>query len=288
MGSQRLWATLVAVLVLSAVGPRSPGVWAQEASCPPSYDWNQNSLGQNPCVVCSTLEASCRSEGSYTIPPLNSTENYVPPLSSTSGDIQCECNTVIYSLYQACTSCQGAVILSWTSWISQCPYVYVSELPYNVPPGTDVPRWAFINVTSLPNETYSDAVAMSVGRDPEATPNGISTLNARSSTRPSTLPASSPTQTDDTPSDSNAKNNIGAIVGGVVGSVVPLIVLSVIVALVLHRRRQNGVPPQIQQTPNYYVGQSASPVLTNASTNPRHAAYPNVYGPPGYAGAPEI
>ena len=34
--------------------------------------------------------------GSYTIPTLNSTQNYVPPQRESTGDLECDCDTVMY------------------------------------------------------------------------------------------------------------------------------------------------------------------------------------------------
>jgi len=246
MDSQRLWATIGAVLVLSTLGPRSSGVWAQDATCPASFNWNQNSLGQGPCTVAADLESSCRSE-TYEVPPLTSAgDYYIPPQASNAGDLRCECNTVVYSLYEACTSCQGGMVLSWTNWSGVCTNIDIAGLPYSIPSGTAVPHWAFFDVTTLPGETYTDANAMSIGRDPENTPgpNGVSSVSSGTSTlpRPSVnsmsepmSPASSPASTpsSSSPNPNGNANSGSSIVGGFVGSVVPLTVFAVAAALFL-------------------------------------------------------
>lgn len=94
MISKRSWTTST-LLLLSAVGPLSSGVWAQTTSmavCAAGFEWvrsfrlrprlggmplsswlrgrshalasqNQNSLGQDPCAISSILDAACRGVG---------------------------------------------------------------------------------------------------------------------------------------------------------------------------------------------------------------------------------
>jgi len=90
MNSKRLWAATAAIFALSVLDPRSSGVWAAtRAMCLAGWEWvrsvhvlfvsekttvrtflgrsrvdctplqNQNSLGQDPCVVVSALDAAC-------------------------------------------------------------------------------------------------------------------------------------------------------------------------------------------------------------------------------------
>ena len=67
----------------------------------------------------------------YTYPPVNSSQYYLPPSGNRSGDLACDCNSVMYkyeaqtsqggpsqiyfslfSFYMACASCQGGGIYS--------------------------------------------------------------------------------------------------------------------------------------------------------------------------------
>jgi len=308
MGLKRLWlTTIVSVLALYAVDPRLHGVWAQPgpmASCLPGYEWNRNSLGQDPCAITSFLECSCRGIAIYTIPPINGTEYYLGPLASNPEDLECECDSVMYNLFEACSTCQGAPnILSWMNWTSQCTTIYVAEFPYKIPPGTAIPRWAFYNVTALPDQKYNDTVASAIGRDPEATPSPLSTLSSHSSTKtspPSTWSKSPPSSTPlPTPtSDSNNRIATGAIVGGVVGSVVPLIIVATIAALIIQRRRGASVQPLTRETSGYFGRQPTSPTsptsptfTTVSSHPPTRSAYHNTYGGRNqgqYSGGAEI
>jgi len=150
---------------------------------------------------------------SYTLRVLDDpTDTYSPPdRGEYYRRIACDCNTVMYSLYMACSACQEGRVNSWALWSNNCDILYYSWYPYRVPQGTAIPFWAFYDIRNLPNQNYSDAVAMSIGRFPEATPES------------SPLPH---------------KKNIGAIVGGVVGGVI-LSIVAVVVIFHIRRRRQS-------------------------------------------------
>jgi len=273
MGSQRFWRAIVSILALSAVGPHSFGVWAQEASCLPGFEWNQNALGQDPCTIASRLEAACRGVGSFLIPPLGSGEYYSPPLSTSSGDLQCECNTVNYSLYGSCSSCQNGTVISWKSWTTYCINLVLAQYPYDIPIGTEVPRWAYINVTTLPNETYSDLVAMAIGANPEATPSRTSLLSSSSTSfMPSSAPP--PVRTSNSP---GPKNQTGVIAGSVVGGVVGLILLAIAAYFFIEWLKGRRREPRIKETGTLYGERGGSPTLTEFSTDVRSSAYQSNY-----------
>ena len=143
---------------------------------------NRNSLGQDPCTVGSILDTSCRGLGKsilsmlssvlnfyllsaeYIYPPINSSEYYLPPATNHSGDVMCDCNSVMYryvvlslklpsdnlpsSINLACTwpalhvregkstrkslgGQQYRLLLTipsrWTKWTEQCPSTYISQ-----------------------------------------------------------------------------------------------------------------------------------------------------------------
>jgi len=266
MNLKLFWATL---LVLASFGSYFPGVWAQlsnMAACPTGWQWNQNSLGQDPCTISSDLEAACRGIGSYSIPPLNSTQNYVPPKSANADDLDCECDTIMYSLYMSCSSCQGGVVYSWSTWIAQCTTVYVTQYPHDVPYGTAIPHWAFYDVTTLPGQIYNDTVAISVGRNPEATPKPLSTATFGTS-RTSSLGSLPSTTSSGT--NTGSKTNLPVIVGAAAGGVVVLSAIAIIVGICVRRRnrgRGNQTPPQplpVQDTSEYYKVQPTSPATPN-------------------------
>jgi len=116
---------------------------ANFASCGADWDWAKNMDGQNPCQVAGSLEAACQSSGEYVlVDPLRPGTNYPPQKHST-----CKCNTVMYSLYMACTACQNMTIESWSFWHQHCDQVYVAQYPDHIPSGTTIPGWAYFNVT---------------------------------------------------------------------------------------------------------------------------------------------
>jgi len=223
-------------------------VWAQfpMAHCASGFDWNKNSLGQDPCTVGSMLDASCRGLSVYTYPPLNASQYYLPPRTNHSGDLMCDCNTVMYSLYMACTSCQSGEVYSWLQWIPECTSVYISQYPVDIAQGTDVPHWAYYNWTSSPTEIYNDTVALSIGRDPEATPPAVTIATSSLSGPKSTITRTSNGLPE--PTDTNSPKggaNVPAIVGGVVGSIVPLTILGVVAFLYFkHKNRNQKQQPQ--------------------------------------------
>lgn len=257
----RCWATTNAMVLfaLFLVGPCCPGARAQTshdvATCLSGWEWNQNSLGQCPCLVASVLEAACRETDSYGVPSLPSGQSYRPPQGNSSGDLACECDTVTYSLYMACARCQGEdhYVYSWVRWIAECDAISIGLYPRNIPNGTAIPRWAFYNVTSIPDQTYDDTLAMSIGRDPEATP------EPPGADRP------------------HRKKGIGGIVGGAVGGAVLLLILVLAAALIIRRRRKY----RSQETPAHFRGQLAPPdprvSILSGIYNPDD---PNTYPPP--------
>jgi len=122
--------------------------------------------------------------------------------------------------------------------------------PVDIAQGTAVPHWAYYNVTSSPNETWSQTVAISVGPDPEATPKAINTATSSVSGH-STITKTSSGNGSGPTSDTNTKGgtNVAAIVGGVVGTVVPLTILAIVAFLWTRRRRQQTQQPQMVPMP---------------------------------------
>ncbi|KAF9790622.1 hypothetical protein BJ322DRAFT_402268 [Thelephora terrestris] len=249
MNLNHLWAVAM-VLALSAVYPQSPGVWAQSppvaASCNTGWEWNQNSLGQDPCHVASILQATCRSGSGTNGPQSLNGSFYTPPQEGRPDDLRCECDTVTYSILMACMTCQGGQSYSWITWAHECDTTYVAQYPFDIPRGTAIPRWAFYNITTLSDQCYNVTVAEAIGRDPEAT-------HKRTG-------------------GSGNKRNAGVIAVGVVGSVV-LLMLPFIVVLIIKRRMRDGGHklPRRQGISQRLRGQLILPTLTPTSANlPRH------------------
>lgn len=248
MGSKPLWAVTIAMaFALSTFYSRYPVAWASQAVCNRGgWQWKANSLGQDPCAFGSILQAACRDNGPYSIRPLNGPDDaYGPPKKSTdlttgvnaTLDFFCECDTVTYMIFMACTHCQSGTILSWAVWTADCPAITTMQYPHRIPQGTAIPRWAFYNILGTPGETYDDTAAMAIGRDPEEKSH-----------------------------NSGNKGRVGAIAGGVVGSVA-LITLSAVV-VIRRRRRRRGNQPYPRETSGDIEEESPGPSTANANSPP--------------------
>jgi len=242
--------------------------------CQSGWDWASNSLGQNPCAIAGALEAPCRGLASYTLGPLNNTNYVAPPKGSA---LDCECNTIMYSLFMACTACQGETTQRWTFWSQYCGAVYVTQYPDDIPGGTAVPHWAYLNVTG--SDMWDPAAARVVVGDPESTAtkppvSTIGTSTSHTSTKTGTSSTRTPTNST-TGSNSNSGgvkgggSNAGAIAGGVVGGLAGLgLIAAVVVWFIMKKKRgataasnalNNGAYPDPNSYPKYEHAAPISP-----------------------------
>lgn len=147
--------------------PTVLGAAVSHVTCKAGNDWMNNGLGQDPCVVYAYLSATCSPTANWTVDPLSGDPRatYNPPAGQLIS--QCQCSTVLYSLLQACSSCQACSILSWGAWSSGCPSTYIGKTyPYAIPSGTQIPGWAYLDVTASGdgsgwNETAAEQYALS-------------------------------------------------------------------------------------------------------------------------------
>ncbi|KAF9647144.1 hypothetical protein BDM02DRAFT_3129933 [Thelephora ganbajun] len=251
----------------------------QMAQCLSGWEWNRNHLDQDPCTVGSILDAACRGRAEYNYQKLNKTEYYVPPSKNHTGDVTCDCNTMMYR---------------WETWATACDTVYITQYPVDIPQGTAVPRWAFYNVTLLAGEKYDDNNAKNIGRDPEELPKQQNTATK----------STGPTATGNV---NKSSSKTAAIVGGVVGGVGSLIIIPIIVYLGIRcsRRNKNKNPqPQYQyqegpdgywKTPpnsaTYNPSVLTGPSLASSAPQPYNPEDPSTYPPPmpvGQAAQPPI
>lgn len=208
------------------------------ASCTQSdWEWSYNSRGQDPCAVVQILEAKCKNLASFDLQPLKAGTNYVAPQEGEA--IGCSCNTVTYSLYQACSQCQiPRSGNTWTFYDMFCDEVYVTQIPLNIPANTEVPKWAYLNVTEENNFNPTAARALVENQKTSGTPPSL--------VMSSDLANPTPTTT----------NHIGAIVGGVVGGIAAA-ALSLAVFLIISIRKNSvnrglvrlrSNPSQVEET----------------------------------------
>ncbi|KAF9782585.1 hypothetical protein BJ322DRAFT_1110468 [Thelephora terrestris] len=258
-------------------------VEADFAQCVSGWEWSYNSQGLNPCEIAGSLQAPCLGYSAYVLGPIGNGSNYVTPQANDTAAQNCGCNTVIYSLYSACTLCQfntSTTPLTWAFWSEFCPKVYVTQYPLAIPFNASVPHWAFLNDT---NPSFDPVLAQSAGRDPEATPTSPSTVppSSTSTSHVSGNPAVStgtngsplnPTPTTTTTTTAGGggghKNNTGAIAGGVVGGIIGLAALGAL-AFFLKRRSAND--------PNRIPG--SSDMTYNLASGQQFADPPKLYDP---------
>jgi len=202
------------------------GVSAQatsNATCQPEYNWMTNSKGQNPCLVASYLQGACNN-GDWGVVELPPGTHYTGP---TQDEVNaCQCSTVTYSMISACGICQNGTAEGWTTWSTNCSTLYVTQFTDNIPPGTAVPAWAYLNVTIEDEFNPIAAEAEAETNLPEST--GTSAPTASASSSPIGPPSSG----------SNKSSNAGAIAGGVVGGLVGLGLVAGVIAICLVRQRR--------------------------------------------------
>ncbi|KAF8491364.1 hypothetical protein F5888DRAFT_1736780 [Russula emetica] len=106
-------SSLAAALLLAS--PLLAAAQLTYPTCPTSWSWSFNSLGQSPCAVAAQLQGVC-DNGEFSIPSLVSGDSYVGPTGSNDSTDLCKCNTVVYSLMSACGACQFEDAI-WFSYV---------------------------------------------------------------------------------------------------------------------------------------------------------------------------
>ncbi|KAH9939080.1 uncharacterized protein BXZ73DRAFT_99756 [Epithele typhae] len=283
-----------------------------------------NSKGQNPCLVVSWLLTPCNSPADSVVGPLGPEEHYVGPIATSTSATPCKCNTVYYSMIQACAACQGLSAFSqpWPTWSMNCtdPYAkaVIGQYSLKIPPGTSIPSWAYLDITTsgIFNATAALALAEQDNPDSSASSAVMTSTSTTSTTSTSTSTSSSlsafntasssasMTSTDSGPSGApngagdggtkdQQKTNVGAIVGGVVGGLAVLALAAAAVAVwVVRRRRTNANRvPSAMFSPG--PGSANVPSMTELPPSPVAAKPFRPYNPddpttfPGYRSHPD-
>jgi hypothetical protein len=118
----------------------------QAPECSSAFDWARNSKGQSPCVVARYLASQCSATG-YTIPPLETPADLYGGPNLHAANTSCVCSTVYYALLTACASCQQGNSPTWTTYTTNCTEGVILGFMQPVPPATDIPQWAYRNLT---------------------------------------------------------------------------------------------------------------------------------------------
>jgi len=291
---------MVSLRVLSIVGIAArlavlPVAEAQSttATCSPQYGWMSNDRGQNPCLIAAYAQGVCNG-GQFTVDPLPAGTHYTGPFVNQAND--CECSTVVYSLVSACGICQGSSeIDTWSTWQTNCTSTSISAYPEQIPSGTSIPAWAYLdvvaddifNVTTAKKDDTAPATSATGSSKPTAT-----VSSSVSSTVSPTAPgiSSSPTSVGngggsspaETSSGASKTSNAGAIAGGVVGGVVGLGIIAGLIAFFLMRQRRTKAAPSAEYNNGYYGGPASDAPLNTPPPMSQHSFThqpPRLYDP---------
>lgn len=288
--------------------------------CIPAYSWAMNSKQQTPCLVAAYLEGVCTGQP-FSVNSIPPGTHYLGPDSSEANP--CFCSTVAYSLVSACGGCQNRTFTSWGNWSLSCTSTEIATFPGAIPSGTDVPVWAYLDVTTFVNETFDPLAAQQSLTDSPVTSSITSASSYLQQSSTVSTVISQPTVSALKPSSTavnhaSSHSNAGAIAGGVVGGLV-FFAVAALVALWWFIRRRNprdrafvipptnmvsstGLPdgPSLLST-NPYIGSDTSTFPGSPVTSAVYTTLPSRrslesishYGTSvapsrGYTGAPEV
>jgi len=187
----------------------------------------------------------------YEVGPLLPGTSYLPPQENDIDAQTCDCNTVMYALYMACTACQNVTTMSWSSWSRLCSESQIGRYPGKIPPDITIPQWAFQDYTV--GEYFDFAAAKEAGDSPEVfqdgivtvvlyvpTPTGSTSGTSLISTSLSSLPLTSvsPTSspTGDNTKGTKSSSGVTATITAVLGALAFLAVVSIGAWVFLRRR----------------------------------------------------
>ncbi|KAI0812739.1 hypothetical protein BC629DRAFT_961577 [Irpex lacteus] len=221
MSTNSKYYTMWSFIVLALVQRRATAQIPSASCLPGTYDWLNNSLGQDPCQVATDLCHACR--------PIRHPSDCQLDQFSDEGDyyqnverpVSCDCSTIEWMLLGACGACQGGAtaVLPWSNWSSNCTDgVWFSELPVDVPATTRIPAWAYLNTTNGNYFHLSDISDFL--NQPGDHPDSSASMPLAT-----TSIAGSPSETATSPADDAKGNIVPPIVGGVVGGVGGLLII---------------------------------------------------------------
>ncbi|KAJ3483695.1 hypothetical protein NLI96_g6136 [Meripilus lineatus] len=275
-------ATILAGAAASLVFSLLPGAYAQgtNATCLSDFDWMFNSRGQSPCLMAAYLNTPCLSDPTsayvFALPP---TYHYRPPIPATA--TPCQCSSVFYALLEGCAVCQGNPTTPWSTWGINCTSaIYERVYPKDIPSGTSVPAWAYLDVHTPDNFNATDARAIAnSGAGESSAPSGASSTAA-----------SVPSSTSGSSTSGGSKSNTGAIVGGVIAAVVGVALIGGIIAwFVIRNKRKNRNAPSAQYDPSPFADKPTNVMNGNMGYVPPTAGFtpppqPFSPGPPPSTG----
>ncbi|KAF9469206.1 hypothetical protein BDZ94DRAFT_1303706 [Collybia nuda] len=210
-----------------------------------TYDWSFNSLKQDPCVIASYLGGACNAAG-VTVQPLDPDGVYIGPRKDAANS--CRCSSVFYSLISVCSLCQERKYLHWSQYNENCTTISVGVFIPDIPSGTSVPHYAYLNVTNSDNF------------DPEA---AQAAIDAPESTRSSQISTGAPPTPSTNSSSNSSSSKAGPIAGGVVGGVVFVALLAATAIWWARRYNTRTINPR-QSVTNYRNHDTPTPMSFNS------------------------
>ncbi|KAL9715285.1 hypothetical protein Ac2012v2_001947 [Leucoagaricus gongylophorus] len=194
-------------------------------TCVPDYQWTINHLNQTPCFVAAVLESDCGKPSRVDQIPEGT--HYLGPTSSNAD--RCSCNSVTYSLVEACGKCQNrSQLISFNEWTNECPSGQIeTQFPGSFPSSVEVPYWATLDISET---------------------GGFFNPNAARAASTSVPLTTSSTQSSETPSSSHSPSSgssRGIKAGGIAGITVGVLIGVICILLfifwrMLARRRRSS------------------------------------------------
>lgn len=263
--------TLGVLLVLAS------GVSAQgtDANCSATFNWAGNDRHQNICLITAYLRSACLADptDAYVTKLPGPTYYYVQP----NVPDECTCSMVYYNTISACALCQGGEITPWSGYITNCTKAEVSvgSFPENIPLGTDVPAWAYLDVSfedqfnltqAYDYYQFNNTFIEGTTPPPTSASNTASSsvfFSTASSTPSTVVVTTAPAESTTTAAVAGAahKSNAGAIAGGVVGGVAGLALIAFAFAFWRRRNSRATRPvPAMSDVEPTLIGQMSPPV----------------------------
>jgi len=206
--------------------------------------------------------------------------SYVGPWISQAN--YCSCSSVVYNLVSACAACQNDVWVPWSEWSSNCStsVTTLGQWPLDIPAGTAVPAYAYINPV-IHGNTFNLTLAQNA-TGPQSTYFGTPTASINYHLSTSATSGTTPVVTATVSvvaSAAAAKSTstpVGAIVGGVIGG---LVVLGLLGLLIFLLRRKNT---------KYHSGLTAEPYTDHSGGQMGQTGHGTADFATGYPTSPTI
>ncbi|KAG9015012.1 hypothetical protein FRB94_007084 [Tulasnella sp. JGI-2019a] len=228
------------------------------AVCATNHTYLYNQGGQSPCLITAYLENACAPVGgNWNVGALGPNQNYVGPY--VEGANYCSCSSVVYSMISACAACQNDLWIPWSTWSTNCTtnITTIGQWPLDIPVGTEIPAWAYQNVTLHDTFVLANAQA-TTGIGPESTYYGTPTASINPHSSSSTAAAATapitaninPNPTQVSTTSGGSKTPVGPIVGGVIGGIAVLFLAGVLIYLILRNKKRgaaNSEMPLVDQ-----------------------------------------